>query len=235
MPVQSSIFEYWRFYTLLPCGIFWDRDWWLSEVLRQCAKEIYLAHLSPNPLTGCIYIAMWGISQVDVTYPLQPYPCSFVCLSFAKTVSSEFSSVHCISSESKSVIKLPKPCKHGNLPIKCEWNAVTHKRQAPYQFTQALNNGHWNKLRISQDLNVWIPLSCQMLPNLAWSLMLDPYSWSCASKKIKMMTMFETPPPPLPNLAWEFRRVDKNFRHCCTEKSNICKRDLLIGSPYWYL
>ena len=61
-------------------------------------------------------------SGCDIS-PTQPYPCSFVCLSFAETVSSGFSSVHCISSESKSVIKLPKPCKHGNLPIKCEWNA----------------------------------------------------------------------------------------------------------------
>ena len=56
------------------CGIFWDRDWWLSWVLQQCAKEIYLAHLSPNPLTGCIFIAMWGISRVDVTNPLRQIP-----------------------------------------------------------------------------------------------------------------------------------------------------------------
>ena len=58
--------------------ILWNRDWWPSQVWRQCAKEIYLTHLSLNiycvcivylfeHLTGCISIAMWGISQEDVT------------------------------------------------------------------------------------------------------------------------------------------------------------------------
>ena len=178
MPVQSSIFEYCL--EVLYFTAMWHLlgSWlmvvWSLAAMRE--RDLFGSFEPQPPNRLYIYCHVGNFpSGCDIS-PTQPYPCSFVCLSFAETVSSGFSSVHCISSESKSVIKLPKPCKHGNLPIKCEWNAVTHKRQAPYQFTQALNNGHWNKLRISQDLNVWIPLPCQMLPNLAWSLMLilDP-------------------------------------------------------------
>ena len=84
----------------------------------------------PQHLTGCIYIAMWGISQVDVTYP----PHGMHLYFFVKCV---FSSLKlylrgfALYDKYSALQQCKKPSYETNhasihLSITCEWNAISY-------------------------------------------------------------------------------------------------------------